>query len=427
MAAAVVAVALPAAAWGSAAPLRCDREAPRKHCVAVPPGYDGDDRRYAVVYLLEVLSETATPPCISADCPRLAPLLALARERGLIVVMPFTAGGVGGYVDWRHDPDGSRQHARVLVERLVPAVDAAYRTIPDRAHRAIAGISAGGYGALALAARYPDLFSSVGSFSAPVDPLHPGVAPVQVLLGAQSNTSFSWWGDPVRDEVWWRGASPLELAGNLAPLSTFHSSGTGVACDVTEANPAATNPVLIYTEATVHDTNQAFDARLDELGIAHTYRERCGTHNGWAFGHWAGDFAAWLETLTFGRPMPTSFDHRRVEPRFSVFDWTVRADDARAAEFLDLQDVSRGGLTATGSGSTEFVSPPQFEPSAKICLRRGARADTIRAEPSGRLRFTLELGPPNRAQQYSAERRLRDTTGETRQTMSVALSRGRCR
>src|SRR5205823_5770656 len=49
--------------------------------------------------------------------------------------------------------------------RVIPAIDRRFRTLANRAHRAIAGFSMGGYGAVALAARHPDLFAAVGGFS----------------------------------------------------------------------------------------------------------------------------------------------------------------------------------------------------------------------------------------------------------------------
>ena len=49
----------------------------------------------------------------------------------------------------------------VLLEDLIPHVDATYRTIARRESRGIEGMSMGGYGALRLALRHPTRFSSV--------------------------------------------------------------------------------------------------------------------------------------------------------------------------------------------------------------------------------------------------------------------------
>src|SRR6185503_16528768 len=51
------------------------------------------------------------------------------------------------------------------IEQVVPWIDANLRTVAKRTGRAIAGLSQGGFGALSYAARHPDLFTSVASFS----------------------------------------------------------------------------------------------------------------------------------------------------------------------------------------------------------------------------------------------------------------------
>jgi enterochelin esterase family protein len=56
----------------------------------------------------------------------------------------------------------------VIVNDLVPAIDASYRTIPDRDHRAMAGLSMGGMQTLFIVPRHLDKFAYLGSFSGPV-------------------------------------------------------------------------------------------------------------------------------------------------------------------------------------------------------------------------------------------------------------------
>ena len=53
----------------------------------------------------------------------------------------------------------------VIVDDLVPMIDATYRTIPDRDHRALAGLSMGGMQAFIIALAHLDIFSYVGGFS----------------------------------------------------------------------------------------------------------------------------------------------------------------------------------------------------------------------------------------------------------------------
>ena len=45
-----------------------------------------------------------------------------------------------------------------LINDLIPSIEAHFRVVPDQAHRAIGGLSAGGYGAANLALRHPGEF-----------------------------------------------------------------------------------------------------------------------------------------------------------------------------------------------------------------------------------------------------------------------------
>jgi enterochelin esterase family protein len=56
----------------------------------------------------------------------------------------------------------------VVIHDLIPMIDASYRTIPDRQHRALAGLSMGGMQTLFIALHHLDRFAYVGSFSGPI-------------------------------------------------------------------------------------------------------------------------------------------------------------------------------------------------------------------------------------------------------------------
>lgn len=55
------------------------------------------------------------------------------------------------------------QPESTLINELMPHIDSSYRVGTEQAHRMIAGFSMGGYGAVRLALRHPDLFASVVS------------------------------------------------------------------------------------------------------------------------------------------------------------------------------------------------------------------------------------------------------------------------
>jgi len=58
----------------------------------------------------------------------------------------------------------------VVLYELIPTVDAAYRTIPDRDHRAMAGLSMGGMQTLFISLHHPEAFAYVANLSGPIVP-----------------------------------------------------------------------------------------------------------------------------------------------------------------------------------------------------------------------------------------------------------------
>jgi S-formylglutathione hydrolase FrmB len=61
--------------------------------------------------------------------------------------------------------DGKYMVETTIIKELIPYIDKNYRTNPSREGRAIQGMSMGGFGAMRLALKYPDLFSSVVAFA----------------------------------------------------------------------------------------------------------------------------------------------------------------------------------------------------------------------------------------------------------------------
>ena len=62
--------------------------------------------------------------------------------------------------------DGKERYEDFLLQEFFPYIEKHYRIAPGRHKRAISGISMGGYGALHLAFRHPEIFSSVSAHSA---------------------------------------------------------------------------------------------------------------------------------------------------------------------------------------------------------------------------------------------------------------------
>ena len=77
------------------------------------------------------------------------------------MIMVFVNGGQGTM--YSDSVDGKILSDTAITKELIGFVDANYRTIASREGRAVEGFSMGGFGALKLAFKYPELFSSVVS------------------------------------------------------------------------------------------------------------------------------------------------------------------------------------------------------------------------------------------------------------------------
>jgi len=130
-----------------------------KFDLVLPPDYQQSDRRYPVLYLLHGHLQNYTVWGRSLGAA------VYARQLGdLILVMPD--GGNSWFVNYAGSAPGqSNDWADYLIEDLIPYVDQHYRTVAAREGRAIAGLSMGGYAAITLALKNPDLFVSMGSTS----------------------------------------------------------------------------------------------------------------------------------------------------------------------------------------------------------------------------------------------------------------------
>lgn len=127
--------------------------------VVTPDGY-ASGGKLPVVYLLHGYSGNNTKWNANGLIGRLADLY------NLIFVCPD-----GGYDSWYFDSKitPEYQYETFVTSELIKYIDKNYKTIKDRAGRAIAGISMGGHGAMYLGIRHQDLYCSMAALSGGVD------------------------------------------------------------------------------------------------------------------------------------------------------------------------------------------------------------------------------------------------------------------
>jgi S-formylglutathione hydrolase FrmB len=169
--------------------------------------------------------------------------------------------------------DGSRRYEDLITQELITHMETQYRAAKGRENRAIAGTSMGGYGALKIAMKYPDLYAAAVGQS-PI--LFPGSNPIDLSEQAKSSRFYSFFinmltpvfGDPVRQDLW-DANNPLVLA------KTSKLNGLKIYFDYGTADR--------YIQMThLDEGNKALDRILTEAGAIHTFKIREGEPHGWA-------------------------------------------------------------------------------------------------------------------------------------------------
>ena len=230
----------------------------RHALVYLPPSYDEQTKtRYPVLYLQHGGGEDETGWIRQGRANFILDnLIAAGSCRPMIVVMAY------GYArranqpvpDLTGKPFGSPEMRKAMqdmaaafeadvTEALIPFVDATFRTIPDRDHRAMAGLSMGGMQTFQVTLNHLDLFSHIGGFSGATGPL---------VLGDQKL-------DP-------KTAHNGVFADPAAFAKKVHLLWLGVGTQEPER---------------MREGIRRLHASLTEAGIAHVYYESPGTDHEW--------------------------------------------------------------------------------------------------------------------------------------------------
>lgn len=219
----------------------------RRAHVYTPPGYDKDiDKKYPVLYLQHGAGEDETGwPGQGKMNLIMDNLIAEKKATPMIVVMDrgyatdpqrpavSNASGPG--------PRGMSNNVfpEVLVKEIIPMVDSTFRTLSDKAHRAMAGLSMGGFQTFQTTMTNLDKFSYIGGFSGAAF-LQQGTDVRKMYDGA--------WADPA--------------AFNQKVKLVYLSIGT-------------TEPERMYQGV------KGFHEALETAGIKHVYYESPGTAHEW--------------------------------------------------------------------------------------------------------------------------------------------------
>ncbi len=131
----------------------------RRLWIYTPPGYSTNAQRYPVLYLLHGSGDLEGGWVEEGRANFILDnLIEAGKATPMIVVMPRGHVQADAQIDREKNNDVLQQ---VLYKEIVPYVDSQYRTLTDRHHRAIMGLSMGGGQALRFGLQNTGLFAAV--------------------------------------------------------------------------------------------------------------------------------------------------------------------------------------------------------------------------------------------------------------------------
>lgn len=237
-----------------------------RYSICLPGDYYTSGETYPAVYLLHGLGDDETS---WLEYGRISQYADQAVGDGevvpMILVMPqgFRTYYVNDYL-------GSFRYQDMFVNEFVPYIDSMFRTIPDGGHRAVMGYSMGGFGALMLPVKHPDMFSvSV--------PLSISVRTDEQYMTEDSGEWDNQWGSifgapgqkgPARITSYYRRNSPFHVLDSIRPESI-----AGVRIYIDNGDE----------EQTLCRSNEELHILMHRRDIPHEFRVRNGGHS---FEYW---------------------------------------------------------------------------------------------------------------------------------------------
>jgi enterochelin esterase family protein len=266
--------------------------AAKRAIVYTPAGYESGHSRYPVLYLS---SNEETGWILLGRAPTILDnLISAGKARPMIVVMlntqpdsaassdatdeqlPSTVGLPSRISEKKNENGGNLSGPGMvaggvsIARDLVPFIDRSYRTLRDRHHRAVAGMSASGAATFYGAATHLDVFGSIGIFSG---------------------------GFPALPDAWIHVPTPPDPGQYWPNGPDLNQSfdADKVAAMMPNLNDKA-DLDLLYVSIGANDslmpTNDKMKKFLDDRGLKYVHVEVPGYHHEWRFWRWSlADYA----------------------------------------------------------------------------------------------------------------------------------------
>lgn len=230
-----------------------------KYSIYLPPDYETSQRNYPVLYLLHGYTDDETGWIQFGEANSIADEgIANGDFSSCIIVMPD--GQVSLYCNHYNGKDPWED---MFIQEFIPFIEKEYRIRSKKEFRAIAGLSMGGNGALLLAMRNTDLFSTCVAMSAAV------FTDEEILADYGNNNYFrDIFGADMKKGVseHWKANSPMHLVESV-DMQKLKSVRFYIDCG---------------DDDFLYKGNSSLHIKMRDLKIPHEYRVRQGEHQ-WSY------------------------------------------------------------------------------------------------------------------------------------------------
>jgi S-formylglutathione hydrolase FrmB len=234
-----------------------------KFAVQLPPSYDKDPKRkFPVLYFLHGMNGHEGEFENRGVGAAINKLRAEGKIGEIIIVAP------GGKNSFYLNAKNGEQYEDAIIKDLIPFIEKNYRAAGSRDSRAIQGISMGGFGALVLAFKHPEMFSSVTAHCAAIFSELPNTSGTDRRGQFLARLVGSIFGEPP-DQAFFHANNPMDLAESNAAV--LKKSAMKIYFDVGDQDRYG------FTQP-----NKDFDERLTKAGVPHEFHVFPGGH-GWEY------------------------------------------------------------------------------------------------------------------------------------------------
>ncbi|MEU3527859.1 alpha/beta hydrolase-fold protein [Streptomyces sp. NPDC038707] len=254
----------------------------------LPAGWSSDaTRTWPVLYLLHGGHDDYTSWTRETDVEQ------FLADKDVLTVMP-DAGPTGLPTKWWNFGQPGADYETFQNVELTRLLRDGYRA---GTARAIAGVSTGGYGAMAMAARYPGTFGAAASYSGVLNTTDLGTARlIGTILMREGVYPDTLWGNLLFNLANWTARNPTDQAGRLRGTQLYVSQGRG-------SGIFSEDPEGGILEGSLWDQAHTFTRTLTGLGIPVTAHYYDGGVHGWS--NWQQEFKDSWPVLAKGLGLTT--------------------------------------------------------------------------------------------------------------------------